>query len=87
MPGSLETEKIKHLPILRSHKELNSLERKRRKEEKGLRRLERRNNPPKEIEMKTTKKGPYTFFIAAGKIVNDLNEFAEGKVPSNAKEI
>ena len=87
MPGSLETERIKHLPILKSHKELNSLERKRRKKEKRLERLERRNNSLQEIKMKDTKKGPYTFFIAAGKIINNLNEFAEGKVPSNAKEI
>ena len=69
MAGSLETERIKHLPIPRNHKDLASLERKRKKYKKVL----REKNSPREIKMKKVKKETVVFILLALKKLTQLS--------------
>jgi len=82
MPGSCETEKIKHLPIPRNHKDLVSLERKRKKDKKVL----REKNSPREIKMGKVKKGDYGVYLVGAEEV-DPTKFVEGRIPLNVTKI
>jgi hypothetical protein len=84
MAGKAEIEKIRHFPMPLTSKEQKSLIKKEIKQEKKSKRREK--IPEKEIYMRVEKKGGHRLWLINGEVVG-ANQFAEGVIPYNAKEI
>ena len=76
MLKSPETEKMRPLPIPRSRKEQFFLN---KKEEKQIKKLERKNNHKEKL-------GPYRLFLIGDEVFRQ-DEFPKNKIPTNIREI
>jgi len=84
MAGKAEIEKIQRFPMSLTSKERKSLIKKEIKQEKKSKRREK--IPGEEIYMTVEKRSGYRLFIIGDEVFS-LDQFSEGVILSNAKEI
>ena len=84
MIEKLAIEKIRRLPMPLTFKERKSLIKKEIKQEKKSKKREKISG--EEIPMRIEKKGDYRLFIIGDEVFS-LDQFSEGVIPYNAKEI
>jgi hypothetical protein len=87
MSGSVEIRETMILPQSRKFEEQAASFKIRQKELE--KKLEESQNSHKEFKMRDKKLGSYTFYIPRGgdEIIDNIKDFAEGKVPPNILEI